>query len=180
MNKYFVLILISVIFLCNKLYAQISFEPNITLKGDLTTGFTLHTFGANADVDFFHNKKIIPSYAGIRLSTEYFYVSKSNFTLDGSSVNTNKNEKGTTYTNVDFLGRITVSAGVFDFDFCPGVYYNKSDKPDSKENGVYGKVAVDAKLKLVKNTAGLIFKFAYGKQNYGGIGIYFGFSTRDK
>jgi hypothetical protein len=160
-------------FICylNFSFAQVEAVPNITLKLDVTTAIFVNTFGASGDFDAV--KIDSSAYFGCRLGLNTF----NKGTVGGPSA-------GSPYTDIDFLGRVTIFGKVVEVDLCPGFTYHKGKYSfplygEDKE-GVFGKLEGDLKVKFYKSLVGLILKFGFSREGYGGLGLFIGFSTRDK
>ncbi|MBI5402571.1 MAG: hypothetical protein HY959_04165 [Ignavibacteriae bacterium] len=170
MKKYFVLFLIYAAVFSNKIYAQVVAEPEISLQADVTSAIFVNTLGASADIDFLKIDK--SGFIGLRFGVNYYNKGGPGGPDDGSP-----------FTDIDFLSRFTVFGKVVDVSLCPGLTYNRGKysylNPD-KESGISTKLEGNIRIKFYKSFVGLIIKFAFNKEGYGGIGFFAGYSTRDK
>lgn len=150
--------------------AQVDAVPEITLQADLTSIVFINTLGASADIDVLKIDK--SGYIGLRLGVIHFSKSTVGGPHDGSP-----------FTDIDFLSRLTVFSKVVDVSLCPGFSYNKGNysslHPD-KESGFSTKLEGNIRVKFYNSIVGLIAKFGLSREGYGGIGLFVGFSTRDK
>jgi hypothetical protein len=178
MHKILFLIIPIFLFLFLKIsFAQVTAKPEITLQGDITTAIAVFTFGGSADIDLLKINNT--AYTGIRLSVERYLINNISFDVGGGGGDP---IGGSPFFDTDLLGRFTFTGKKFDFNLCPGITYHKtSNYPNSsKYDGLYAKFACDVKLKLYKNIVGLLLKFGFSREIYGGIGFYLGYSSRDK
>ena len=174
------LILISYIFLylilCKNLLSQTKPEFNYGVQADITSVLVVNTFGGSIDIDITSFNKENPAYVGIRLGVEKYF--KNNISFDVGGGGGGGPMAGSPFTDIDFLGRFTLSGKLLDLNLCPGLtYHTTTGRQD--ENGIYLKLAGDIKLKIYKNYIGLLIKFGISKTGYGGIGLFFGFNSRD-
>ncbi|MBI5402569.1 MAG: hypothetical protein HY959_04155 [Ignavibacteriae bacterium] len=174
MHKIFLTVLILILFI-DLSFAQVEPETNYSVQGDFTSALLINTISGNGDFDILKIKKGVPAYLGLRLGVQRFYVSTISFGGGSGQVN------GSPFTDVDLLGKFTISGRVFDLNLCPGItHHSVSNSSRNGDDGIYPKLVADVKLKIFKNTAGLLLKLAYSKESYGGIGLFVGFSTKDK
>jgi len=165
------ILIITLIFVKNSV-AQIEAVPNITLKLDATTAIFVNTLGVSADFDAV--KIDSTAFFGCRIGLNTF----NKGTVGGPVT-------GSPFTDIDFLGRITIYGKVVEVSLSPGFTYHKGDYKffplyGEEKEGLFGKFEGDVKIKFYKSIVGLIAKVGLSKEGYGGLGLFVGFSTRDK
>lgn len=110
---YFIIIFI----FCSINYAQ-DFNVNYGAQLDATSILFVNTLSGSFEIDLIKIDLIKidkVNYAGFRFGVDHY--SKSSF--DGS-------KSGSPYTDVDFLGRLTLNGKLIEVNLCPGFAFHKN------------------------------------------------------
>ncbi len=151
----------------NIVFPQNSPDIGYDAQVDVTSLFFVNTLSGSFDVNFYDIDA--ENYLGVRLGLDYF-----NKGTPGGP------EEGSPFTDIDLLGKLSISGKYAEVNLCPGfTIHSSTSKLNNNDNGLYLKAAGEIKLKLYKDYAGLILKVGLSKEAYGGLGIYFGFNSRD-
>lgn len=132
--------------------------------------------GCNIDIDGIKIDKHV--YIGSRLA--YHRYSKSQI-AGGTYL-------GSPFSDYDIHGRVALSGKWIDVNVCCGVTYHTLTNSlkwnnlykNMEEKKVYTKFAGDIKFKIINSNFGLVYKFGISQESYAGLGIFLGYSSRDK